>query len=188
MAASSSQNPSAADGGNSKWYASWSTLISEGARALASLMPQPYKGHQLLNNLTAEGGDSSTKFATLCKTTAKLLQQHSAEGNLKWRHVGIAENVLNRAAEGSINKYMPRMEPFDLFAGSDSTLSMYTKGNGRPFDTHWKENKKLWERHVKEAHFAVTPLDLNRSFVTILQQQLGATRKRLRISWCSSLA
>ena len=108
MAASSSQNPSATDGGNSKWYASWSTLISEGARALASLMPEPHHGHQLLNHLAAEGGDSNSKLATLCKTTAKLLQQHSAEGNLKWRHLEVVTNVLDRTAEGSINDFMRR--------------------------------------------------------------------------------
>ena len=157
MAASSSQNPSATGGGNSKWFASWSALISEGARALASLMPEPHHGHQLLNNLAAEGGDSNSKLATLCKTTAKLLQHHSAEGSLKWRHLEIVTNVLNGTAEGSINEYMPRVEPFDLFVGSDSVLTMYTKGAGRPFDDHWKESKKLWERHIKEAHFAVTP-------------------------------
>ena len=157
MAASSSQNPGATIGGNSKWYASWSSLISEGARALASLMPLPHQGHQVLNSLKTEGGDSSTKLDTLCKTTAKLLRQHSAEGNLSWKHVKTAENVLNMAAEGPICRFMPRTEPFRLFTGSDSTLSMFTKGQGRPFETHWRENKRFWERHVKEAHFAVTP-------------------------------
>ena len=59
MAASSSQDPSAAAGGNSKWYASWTSLISEGARALVNLMPLPHQGHQMLNQLNTEGGNSA---------------------------------------------------------------------------------------------------------------------------------
>ena len=173
MAASSSQNPSAPVGGNSKWYVSWSSLISEGARALASLMPLPHQGHQLLNNMRTEGGDSRIKLETLCKTTATLLRQHSAEGNLKWRHVGTAENILNMALEGPICKFMPRTEPFRVFTGSDSTLSMFTKGQGRPFESHWAENKKFWERHVKEAHFAVTP-------TAVIQQIWGGLETRVR--------
>ena len=159
MAASSSQNPSATDGGNSKWFASWGALISEGARALASLMPEPHNGHQVLNNLAADpwGGDSNSRLADLARVTAKLLKQNSDEGNLKWRHIDAAIDVLNGTADGSLNNFMPRMNQFDLFAGSDSMLCMYTKGEGRPWNDHWKESKQLWDRHIKEAHFAVTP-------------------------------
>ena len=149
MTARSSQDPSiyeasaATDGGNLKWFASWGALISEGARALASLMPEPHKGHQVLNDLATDPwrGDSNSRLVDLAQVTAVLLKQNSDEGNLKWRHIDVAIEVLKGTADGSINDFMPRMDHFTLFAGSDSTLCMYTKGTGRPWDDHWTKLK-----------------------------------------------
>ena len=159
MTARSSQDPSATDGGNSKWYASWGALISEGARALASLMPEPHKGHQVLNDLATDPwrGDSKSRLVDLAQVTAVLLKQNSDGGNLKWSQIKVALQILQSTADGSIDDFMPRMEPFALYGGSDSTLCMYTKGEGRPWADHWAESKTLWDRHISQAHFCVTP-------------------------------
>ena len=62
MAASSSLDPHGARRGNTKWYASWTSLITEGARALVNLMPLPHQGHKVLLEINAEGGDPNTKL------------------------------------------------------------------------------------------------------------------------------
>ena len=159
MTARPSQDPSATDGGNSKWYASWGALISEGARALASLMPEPHMGHQVLNDLATDPwrGDSKSRLVDLAQVTAVLLKQNSDGGNLKWSQINVALQILQSTADGSIDDFMPRMEPFALYGGSDSTLCMYTKGEGRPWADHWAESKTLWDRHISQAHFCVTP-------------------------------
>ena len=71
------------------------------------------------------------------RTASTLLRQHLTEGNLKWRHMGTALGVLEMGSVGPVGQYMPRMERFNLFTGSDSILSMFTKGQGRPFASHW---------------------------------------------------
>ena len=79
MAARSSKDQIATEGGDSQWYASWDALISEGARALASLMPEPHKGHQVLNDLATDPwrGDSKSRLVDLAQVTAVLLKQNS---------------------------------------------------------------------------------------------------------------
>ena len=157
MASRSSQDQGATEGGNSKWYASWGALISDGARALVDLMPEPFKGHQVLNQLATDPwrGDPKNRLVDLAQVTAVLLKQHSDTGNLKWNHIDVAIQILQGTNAGTIDNFIPRMEPFVLYGGSDSTLCMYTKGNGRPWPEHWAESKALWDRHVSKAHFSV---------------------------------
>ena len=157
MAARSSQDQDATAGGNSKWYASWGSLISEGARALVNLMPDSFAGNQVLNNLAADPwrGDPKSKLVDLAHTTAAFLKVHSSTGNLKWDYTNVAIKVLEDVGTGSLDEFIPRMEPFNLYGGSDSTLSMYTGKQTRTWQQMWAESRQLWERHVRQAFFSV---------------------------------
>ena len=157
MAARSSQDQSATAGGNSKWSASWGSLISEGARALVNLMPDPFTGNQVLNVLAADPwrGDPKSKLVDLAQTTAALLRKHSDTGNLLWDYTNVAIKVLEDVGNGSLDEFIPRMEPFNLYGGSDSTLSLHSGKQTRTWQQMWEESSQLWERHVRGAHFNV---------------------------------
>ena len=156
-AQSSNMDQNATAGGNSKWSSSWGSFISEGARALVNLMPDPFAGNQVLNALAADpwGGDPKSKVVELAHTTAALLRKHSEKGDLKWAYTDVAIRVLEDAGNGSLDEFIPRMEAFTLYGASDSILSMYTGKQTRKWQQMWEESRQLWGRHVREAHFSV---------------------------------
>ena len=157
MAARSSQDQDATAGGNSQWYASWGSLISDGARALVDLMPESFKGHQVLNQLATDPwrGDPKERWVDLAQVTASLLSVNSEKGNLKWDHTNVAIKLLQGVGAGTLDKFIPRMEPCVLYGGSDSTLCMFTKTQTQTWQQMWAGSKALWERHVSKAHFSV---------------------------------
>ena len=157
MAARSSQDQNATAGGDSKWCASWGSLISDGARALVNLMPNPFKGNQVLNELATDpfGGNPRERLVQLAQITANFLRLHSDAGDLKWDHTNVAIQVLQGVTNGTLDEHIPRMEPFALYAGSDSMLCMFTKTQSKTWQQNWAESKELWERHVSKAHFSV---------------------------------
>ena len=139
MAARSSQDQDATARGNSKWHASWGSLISEGARALVNLMPDSRQGNQVLNDLATDPwrGNPKDKLVELAQVTAGFLKVHSAAGDLKWDHTKVVVNVLEGVSTGTLDRFIPRMEPFVLYGGSDSTLCMFTKAQVRTWDQMW---------------------------------------------------
>ena len=157
MAARSSQDQNATAGGNSIWCSSWGALISEGARALANLMPDAFTNNQVLNTLATDPwrGDPNSKLVDLAQATAALLKKNSEQGNLKWDYTNVAIKVLEDVGTGSLDEFIPRMEPFHLYGGSDSTLSLHTGKQTRTWQQMWEESSQLWERHVRKAFFSV---------------------------------
>ena len=159
MTARSSQDQNATDRGNSQWCASWGSLISNGARALVDLMPEPFKFNQVLNVLATESATSNPKekLIELAKITGSILKTNSDQGNLRWNHVTLVHHVLDGIGDGSLDRYIPRLAPCNVYGGSDSVLCMYTKSEKLPFQQHWAGSKALWERHISNARFSVNP-------------------------------
>ena len=189
MTARSSQDQSATDGGNSKWCASWGSLISNGARALVDLMPESFKFNQVLNELAADPktSDPKQKLVDLAQVTGSILKRNADEGNLKWNHTNMAIRVLDGIGAGSLDSYLPRLEPCVVFGGSDSVLCMYTKGQWLPWKQHWAGSKELWERHISNAHFSVVPSAEVKQIWAGLEHTVRHTRKGSMNKSCSSL-
>ena len=133
------------------------SLISEGMRALVNLMPDPFAGNQMINSLIAEssGGHPKFKLSNVARDTAALLRKHSETGDLKWGYTDIAIKVLEDVNDGSLDGFVPRMEAFNLFGASDSTLTMSNVYETRTWQQMWNESRQLWGQHVREAHFSV---------------------------------
>ena len=80
-------------------------------------MPDSFTGNQVLNNLAADPwrGDPKSKLVDLAHTTAAFLKVHSSTGNLKWDYTNVAIKVLEDVGTGSLDEFIPRMEPFNLY-------------------------------------------------------------------------
>ena len=122
------------------------SLISEGMRALVNLMPDPFAGNQMVNALIADpwGGHPKSKLSEVARTTATLLRKHSGSGDLKWGYTDIAIKVLEDVNDGSLDGFVPRMEAFNLFCASDSTLTMYNVNQTRTWQHMWNDSRQLW--------------------------------------------
>ena len=133
------------------------SLISEGLRALVNLMPDSFAGNLMVNALISDpwGGHPKSKLTEVARATAALLRKHSETGDLKWGYTDIAIKVLEDVGDGSLDGFVPRMEPFNLFGASDSTLTMYNVNQTRTWQQMWNESRQLWGQHVREAHFSV---------------------------------
>ena len=97
------------------------------------LMPEPFKFNQVLNVLATEPASSPReRLIELAKITGSILKSNSDQGNLRWNHVTLVHHVLDGIGNGSLDRYLPRLGPCNVYGGSDSVLCMYTKGQWQP--------------------------------------------------------